>query len=201
MILVRLATSRLSFSFFPNSIPLAFWSKMAQDCALQWGAGLSIRILASLISLAGMSLSPMIRGSFLPFDSFLSSIIYIKMKVWTYCCDYFHSVLRCFCFLSLSVLVCVLYFVRLHSKAYFPINLALCPGCLHLHDCRWGNYIYYRNRLLCIFCQNWRDERNWLHIAAFKWNFVWIESFSNLDTPEVSNATFLCIYRFSWPDY
>jgi hypothetical protein len=53
MILVRLATSRRSFSSLPNNTSLLLRSKTTQEQAVTGGAGLSISIFVSLISLLG----------------------------------------------------------------------------------------------------------------------------------------------------
>ena len=57
MIFVRLAHSRRSLSILPNNRVFVFWSKIDHAWALQCGAGLSMRILASLISLAEIPFS------------------------------------------------------------------------------------------------------------------------------------------------
>jgi len=67
IILVKLAHSLFSLSAFPNKSVFDFWSKIDHDCAEQWGAGLSIRIFASLISFA--EISPSNISNFLSFLS------------------------------------------------------------------------------------------------------------------------------------
>ena len=70
IIFVKLAHSLLSLSDFPKSKVFDFWSKIDHDWAEQWGAGLSMRILASFISFAEISPSLLSKSSFL--ESFFS---------------------------------------------------------------------------------------------------------------------------------
>ena len=150
MIFVRLAHSLRSFSIFPKSRELVFWSNTAHDYALQWGAGLSIKILACRISLAGMSFSSSWKGmvgsnTFSFFDGLslsssnwvMSKSIKIKM-ILTFTCSSLASlripILSCLLVDGRICIFSIFFFASWFRSGLRIVYYFICVNIFHTHQ-------------------------------------------------------------------